>query len=594
MEKFEEIIGREKRFIQENTRYYNIIGNLRLIAIVLAIYTGYQVIEYGRRGVVVVGTIIFFIAFIMLVYKHSQIKERLSYSRGLIKINERYLARLQGDWVNFEDTGEEYLEASHPYALDLDIVGAKSLFQMINTTGTWYGRTALAKCLLGPLKDLQEIMSRQQAIKELGNKLTLCQKIEYASKKKQTKHEIPKSFFSYCAGREKEAIKKSYKKWMDSIPIITMGVLGIAYITKIQVILIIGLLVVMIQYAVSALCFFRFRHLLGMSRELEYTLGNYTQILEELEHENFHSKKLQELKQKLFNEENSAAKGIKALEKISSKAHLTQHPILAIPLNALWLWDCKRILELEEWRRTYGEETGKWLEAIGEIEALMSLSVLLHIDQAISFPILADKGTSLKGEALAHPLLKQTTRIANDVNMDDRIFVITGSNMSGKTTFLRTIGINLVLAYSGAPVCAKQLTCSRLAIYTSMRIRDDLKEGISTFYAELMRIKQIIEGAQQDSEMIFLIDEIFRGTNSIDRIEGAKSVLKSLNSKGVIGGITTHDLELCQLAKEARIENYHFTESYEEDQIVFDYKLKEGPSTSTNAKYLMRMVGIEF
>ncbi|MGL6173760.1 MAG: MutS-related protein, partial [Cellulosilyticaceae bacterium] len=148
-------------------------------------------------------------------------------------------------------------------------------------------------------------------------------------------------------------------------------------------------------------------------------------------------------------------------------------------------------------------------------------------------------------------------------------------------------------AYCGGPVCAKTLVCSKFEIYTSMRIRDDLKEGLSTFYAELMRIKQIIDASKEETNILFLIDEIFRGTNSIDRIEGAKSVLKSLNHKCAIGALTTHDLELCALAKEDRIKNYHFTECYEKNSIVFDYRLKQGPSTSTNAKYLMNMVGIE-
>ncbi|MEG0999464.1 MAG: DNA mismatch repair protein MutS [Cellulosilyticaceae bacterium] len=593
MGKFNEIIEREKQLIKVNTKRYNTIGNLRLIAMVVVIYTGYQAIEGSNRGIFSLGAVASIIAFALLFYKHSQIKEQLNYAKALIAINEKYLMRIQGDWVDFEDIGEEYKEDSHPYALDLDIVGEKSLFQMINTTGTWYGREALIKTLLKPGMDIQEMMSKQQVIKELGNKLELCERIEYASKKRLKVDRMPKKFLDYCMQKDKDIIKSQYKTLVRIIPLITLGIWGAAYVANNQVLFIVGIVLATTAYSPSVIYFFKFNHLLGMTRELECLLGNYAQILRELENEQFHSKKLQALKQYLFDEKNSAAKGIKHLEKISSKANLTQHPILSIPLNALWLWDCKRILELQEWQKQYGEEVEKWLEAIGEIEALMSLAVLLHIDETVHFPMFSDEKTHLQGKALAHPLLKQNLRIANDVTMDHKIFVITGSNMSGKTTFLRTLGINLVLAYSGAPVCAAHLECSKLAIYTSMRIRDDLKEGISTFYAELMRIKQIIDGAGEEEAMLFLIDEIFRGTNSIDRIEGAKSVLKSLKGKGVIGGITTHDLELCQLAEEERIENYHFTESYEEDKILFDYKLKEGPSTSTNAKYLMKMVGIE-
>ena len=165
--------------------------------------------------------------------------------------------------------------------------------------------------------------------------------------------------------------------------------------------------------------------------------------------------------------------------------------------------------------------------------------------------------------------------------------------MSGKTTFLRTIGINLVLAYSGAPVAANNMRCSILDIFTSMRITDDLSNGISTFYAELIRISEIIKHVEKEEETIFLIDEIFRGTNSSDRITGAKNVLANLNKLGVIGAITTHDLELCVLDKYNRVKNYNFSEHYENNNIIFDYKLREGKATTTNAKYLMRLVGID-
>jgi DNA mismatch repair ATPase MutS len=218
---------------------------------------------------------------------------------------------------------------------------------------------------------------------------------------------------------------------------------------------------------------------------------------------------------------------------------------------------------------------------------------LIQIEENISFPTIDNSKLKVKADSLGHPLINSDIRILNDIDMDNNIFIITGSNMSGKTTFLRTLGINLVLAYSGGPVYANKMSCPIVSIYTSMRVTDDLKNGISTFYAELLRIKDIINEAKENKNMIFLIDEIFRGTNSIDRILGAKNVLANLNKLEVIGAITTHDLELCVLDKYNRIKNYHFSEEYKDNKIHFDYKIRLGRSTSTNAKYLMKLVGIE-
>jgi DNA mismatch repair ATPase MutS len=196
---------------------------------------------------------------------------------------------------------------------------------------------------------------------------------------------------------------------------------------------------------------------------------------------------------------------------------------------------------------------------------------------------------------MGHPLINHKQRVNNSINIDQSICIITGSNMSGKTTFLRTIGINLVIAYAGGAVCAKKFDTSIMDIYTCMRVSDDLSKGISTFYAELLRVKMIIEASKEKKPMIFLIDEMFSGTNSMDRIAGAKNVLLNLSREWIAGLISTHDFELCALEKDSKgkIKNFHFSERYKNNMIEFDYKLKNGQCTTTNAKYLMKMVGIE-
>lgn len=333
--------------------------------------------------------------------------------------------------------------------------------------------------------------------------------------------------------------------------------------------------------------------ILGSVGSFKYNLETYVNMLKLLEKENFESKKLCDIKQILFNEKYSSILAIKELDKITEKINLRYNALLYIIFNGLFLWDYECVFSLDNWKTRYGLEVKKWIEAIGEIESLMSLSVLMQINEDVSFPIINNSKLKLKAEGLGHPLINNDQRILNDVELDDYIFIITGSNMSGKTTFLRTLGINLVLAYSGAPVHANKMTCPILDIFTSMRVTDDLKNGVSTFYAELLRIKDIINHAEKNKNMIFLIDEIFRGTNSVDRILGAKNVLANLNKLGIIGAITTHDLELCTLDKYNRIKNYNFSEQYKDNKIHFDYKIKSGKSTSTNAKYLMNLVGIK-
>ena len=351
---------------------------------------------------------------------------------------------------------------------------------------------------------------------------------------------------------------------------------------------------ILVQFLLWAIGFLKLNNTLIPVGIFKYNLETYRDILKLLEKKKFESRQLKDLKEILFNERYSSIQGIKELDRITEKVNLRyNNALIYFIFNGLFLWDYECAYLLENWKDEYGLEVEKWVEVIGEIEALSSLSVLMQIEENISFPTIDNSKLKVAAQGLGHPLINSDVRILNNMEMDNSIFIITGSNMSGKTTFLRTVGINLVLAYSGGPVYAQKMSCPMLNIYTSMRITDDLKNGISTFYAELLRIKNIINEAKKNKNMIFLIDEIFRGTNSMDRILGAKNVLANLNKLGVIGAITTHDLELCLLDKYGRIKNYHFSEEYKDNKIHFDYKIKPGKSTSTNAKYLMKLVGIE-
>lgn len=593
-DKFIMRIEKQNANIRKYSSLSNLISTARFITFLGIISIMYVIFKINYKTIYVIIEFILSILFISLVIYHNVVKDKLNFSKEILKINNKYLARIDGKWIGFDDIGEEFINKEHKYSLDLDIVGKKSLFQFVNIANTWNGRRILAKTLLEPQYDKSEIYLRQQAIKELGSKLDFCQEFEYLSSRHREKLQDPEKLINYAESKERSIKSLKIKGLIHYLPIIVIPLSVAVIIFKIKKLYILVPTLILFQTLLWMFGFSKNNEILRPVGTFRYDLGTYLDILKLLEKEKFESKKLNDIKEVLFNENHSSILAIKELNKISEKINLKfNNALLYLVFNGLFLWDYECVFLLEDWKSKYGIEVKKWIEAIGEIESLMSLGVLVQINEGISFPTIDDSKLKISAKDLGHPLINNKERITNDIELEDNIFIITGSNMSGKTTFLRTIGINLVLAYSGGPVYASKMSCSLLEIFTSMRVTDDLKNGISTFYAELLRIKDIINYANKNKNMVFLIDEIFRGTNSADRILGAKNVLANLDKLGAIGAITTHDLELCLLDKYNRVKNYHFSEYYKDNKIYFDYKIRPGKSTTTNAKYLMKLVGIE-
>jgi len=592
-DKFKKLIDKYGEEIKLHKKNYDRVGYLRLITMIGAIYFTYKIFRGQLINTNIYLSLLFYAFFIGLVIYHSVVKEKINIAENMIAINRRYLDRISGEWTKFKDMGDEFIDRNHPYSFDLDIVGPESLFQLINTTSTWKGRKSLAKALLEPNYSKEEILLRQQAVEELYNKLELCEMMEHQGKVKKSLIENPEKLLTYIKDKSILIKSKLLKRILYVMPMVTIPVsiiIVVFNLEKLSWLITLFLIVQILSWAVGLL---RINNIFGAVNYFKGALEGYMNILKLLENQEFKSKKLRDISNRLFYEEKSATRAIKELTRIAEKIDIRNNGFFFIFLNALFLWDYQCVFSIESWKTKYGESIEGWLEDIGEIESLMSLSVLNHINEVSHFPEISSETTIIEADALGHPLIARNVRVTNNISMKDSIFIITGSNMSGKTTFLRTIGVNLVIAYCGGAACGEHMKCSMLNIYTSMRITDDLKAGISTFYGELIRIKEIIEGAKRKEKMIFLIDEIFRGTNSRDRIEGAWAVIKNLSRDSVIGALTTHDLELCALTEGKRIENYHFEEHYKSDKIYFDYKLRKGKSTTTNAKYLMKIVGID-
>ena len=343
-----------------------------------------------------------------------------------------------------------------------------------------------------------------------------------------------------------------------------------------------------------------------LQRRIMALLGWETQIavskslVDVVERESFEATLLAEAKGTLGMEQGIPATGcLGRLESAVEWLAIRHNPFLHIPLHLLFLWDVQWMRVVEEWRARHGAAVRKWLGMVAQLEALNSLAVIRYEHPDWAMPLVSSENSKpLLAEGVGHPLLPDAARVPNDFQIDrlGRVALITGSNMSGKSTFMRSIGINLVLAGAGAPVCATRFECVKMSLYTSMRIADDLRSGVSSFYAELLRIKMIVDAAKDEQKpVMYLIDEIFRGTNSGDRIAGAAAVLKTLSQGPAVGLVSTHDLELGKLeaAQPDKFTNYHFTERYTENGIEFSYKILPGPSTTTNARHLIRLVGID-
>ena len=322
----------------------------------------------------------------------------------------------------------------------------------------------------------------------------------------------------------------------------------------------------------------------------------YGGMLEVFEKEGFKSPYMKKLLGLLVNRKGSTSYlQIKKLDKINESVANRSY-ILYILFDIIFLLDYQFMFSLERWREESGKHLKVWFDTIGEVEALSSLSLIRYDNPDWCFPSIEDTACTFLAESMGHPLLGNSCVVNNlRFPLPSKILLITGSNMSGKSTFLRTAGVNLVLAYAGAPVYAKKFSCSIMDIYTSMRIKDDLEKNISSFYAELLRIKSVVEAVHKGRPIFFLLDEIFKGTNSIDRHTGGKILINKLSAEKVLGLVSTHDLELGELEEEnSKVKNYHFQEHYKNNEIFFDYRLYPGVSTTRNAIFLMKMAGIDF
>jgi hypothetical protein len=504
---------------------------------------------------------------------------------------EQGLARLDDLWAGRGATGERFIKASHPYAEDLDLFGHGSLFELLSRARTRVGEETLANWLLAPAAP-GVVRRRQSAVTELRPSLDLREDLALLGE-------------DVRSGEDARALAA----WAASTPWrISRFVQATAILLALLAVLALifwiagfGVTPFLVAFIMGRAFVFRLRAPVeqvinavgGAGRDLTLLSG----VLGRLERERFKSPRLAELRAALDVEGQSPSQQISKLNRLIDLLDARRNMLFA-PLSAILLWPLQFAIAIERWRQTSGPAVALWLEAVGEFEALCSLASYAYEHPQYPFPELVEGGALFEGEGLGHPLIPESRNVRTDLHLSnerERVLIVSGSNMSGKSTLLRTVGTNTVLALAGAPVRARALRLSPLQPGASIRIQDSLQAGASRFYAEITRLRQIVELTGEKLPVLFLLDEILHGTNSHDRRIGAEGVVRGLIERGAIGLVTTHDLALARIAEELapHAGNVHFEDHLEAGQMTFDYRLRPGVVQRSNALELMRSVGLE-
>ena len=532
---------------------------------------------------------IFLVAFTKFVFWHKDIQRQQHHNEHLSKINNDEFEVIHHRYQMFDD-GNEFLDPAHPNSIDLDLFGPYSFFQYINRTSTSIGKQKLANYLT-KVASKQDIFSRQESIAELKDKLDWRQDLQA--------HGI--------SATDDPAHITLLEKWLEEEPYIMHNKLLIAalfispfffvigmFLAFFYSSVMIGIFTVVVPALILKQYVLRVNKTHMFTTHAEKILAHYGRLIGRIEEENFNSAQLKNLQSSFLKANTKASKNIQRLSYIISQLNVRYNAFAAI-FQIIFLWDLQWVWRLEKWKVEQKSNLPKWFKALEEFEALNSLATLYFNNPSWIFPEIHDEKTLITKE-LGHPLIDRNERISNDFisPTSGHIKLVTGSNMAGKSTFLRTVGLNIVLATSGSIVCAKEMKIPLLKVHTSMRTVDALHESTSSFYAELKRLKTIIEAVESEENIYFLLDEILKGTNSKDRHTGSKALIQQMiNSKG--GGIiATHDLELGAMQDKAdgAIENLCMEVEVDDNKLIFDYKLKKGVSQSFNATLLMRNMGI--
>ncbi|MEP7317484.1 MAG: hypothetical protein ABI921_02045 [Panacibacter sp.] len=569
------------------------IGWLRLFVVVataLSIYLTWHSETWLTVSLVIAGIG----CFLYFVSIDTDTKNTIANLERLLAINNEEVKILNGDYYKRED-GKNLEPEHHTYAQDLDIFGTASIYQYINRCTAEQSKKQLAKNLLQP-QQKERILQTQQAVKEFTEKINWRQQFQSYGIENAVTINTEQRIINWL--QQPASFRESYWKWLSLLfPVFTLGC------TVLYVFDIINSAI----YSMIVFVCFLFAGSLSKKIHATYVLLSRTvtevdtlyRQLDHLEKENFTSEFIVAVKHSIESKDaHKASVEIYALKNILNRFDVRLNIFAFFFLNTFLLWDLWQILALNQWKNKNQQSVSFWFKAIAETEVISSLASLSFNQPAWCYPEIAGAHFTLQGKEIGHPLIAANKRVDNSFTIEGtaKIALITGSNMGGKSTFLRSIGVNTVLALMGAPVCAINFTVSPVQLLSSMRIADNLAENTSTFYAELKKLQQIIEAVNRKEKVFILLDEILRGTNSFDRHTGSKALIKQLIQQHAVAVIATHDVELTVLENDfpESIANYHFDVQVDKnDELFFDFKLKDGICKSMNASILMKKIGIE-
>jgi hypothetical protein len=577
-----ELKNKTNERLTELKKKSSLISVLRLISFVGGIPFLIAGIS-DKKGMYIFAGAYLLITFFFLIYVHACFNKMISHDETYINVLDRYLNRLNGNWMQETDDGGEFLTQEDVLSRDIDLLGKNSLYQYISIAHTPKGRRRLADTLSLKTDNLSVRAERYKAVKELSLADDFRYEFETRTMKNSKLLEAP------------EVVEEKFPVWMYPLMLI------VPLINIISLIMVFGYgynpgLILATFVAGLAITWIPKGKLDVLSAPVYVygkTAGDFYEILNEINKSEFQSGILSELKNRVTGQK-GILKAVKDMQRMGDFAAISFNPIIHMLLAGFIGWDFYLARRTVAWTAKNKDIFTNCEDIIAEFEELGSLAVLSAVRETTEPEIIEDM--KLGFDEIYHPLINREKVVSNSGNLDGHITIITGSNMSGKTTFMRTIAVNAVLAYAGAGVCAKSFKLPIMQLFTSMRITDDVSSGISTFYAEILRIKRAADYVEAGSEppALCLIDEIFKGTNSADRIVGATEAVKKLSSGKCMVILTTHDFELCDIsAADGRpADNYHFEEYYENDEILFDYKMKSGRCTTRNAIALLKMAGI--
>ena len=576
---------------QKLKRKIQLIALGRLLSFIGAVLLTYYIVQVNIFWGLFAGiaALAIFVIFVINYFRFSQAQQ---VTKNLMHINRQEIGVLRGNFEHF-DSGKEFLDADHSYLKDLELFGNKSLFQFINRTCTYTGKNELASWLAGILQDKIQIKKRQKAVSELKDLVDWRQKYLAIGQLLDINLYNDTHLISW-AKEANHGVRRLYyqlARWL--MPVIT--IMGIISWTNGHLPVSILLLIIVFNRFVIWQASKKAKSLYQKVTKQVATLKSYKRLFEHIEGQNFKSDELKQLKNELYVHHQPASKVINKLTKISDSLESGENMLVDLFVNSVFLWNVHHIIRLEKWHSKHSEYIEKWISIIGKFDAFISLANFNFNNPDYVFPEF-NENYILEAEQLGHPLINQESRVCNDIQVDEKgkVFIITGANMAGKSTFLRTIGVNMVLGMIGAPVCARSMQFKITQLFTSMNITDSLSENESYFYAEVKRLKQLVDEAMHSSELLVLLDEILTGTNTRDKEEASKAFLERLLSMRVTSLIATHDLSLTNLAEQYpdKIFNKSFEVDMVNQEMYYDYKIRDGVAKNMNALDLLKQMNL--